>query len=375
MPDKRIFPEIDFVDTDTQKLVNDLIKSFELFTNRTLYPADPIRLFILWIADIIVQVRAIINQSAKQNVPRYAKADKLDSLAELFKDNVSRLGAQPASATFRFTLSTVLDTPILIPKGTRITVDGIIIFETISNLTINAGELTGDVIAQCQTVGIIGNGFVAGQITKLVDVFNYFERVENITESTGGAEQEDDDSFFERMRDSTLSYSTAGPAGAYIYHTKSVSPLIADVSAISNENGVVDIKVLLKDGALPSAELIEQVKIALSADNVRPLTDFVRVKAPETVNFDVKIKYFIDVGITIDFATLDINVKNAVGEYIKWQTEKMGRDINPSYLTALLMQTGVKRVEIESPVHTYITRSAVAVSNTIEIVNGGIEDE
>ena len=79
MPNNK-YPEIKFVDTDTETLVNKLITSYEKITGRTLYPADPARLFILWIADVIIQEREIINESAKQNVPRYAEGEYLDSL-------------------------------------------------------------------------------------------------------------------------------------------------------------------------------------------------------------------------------------------------------------------------------------------------------
>lgn len=47
------YPEVSFCETDTAKIVNMLIKGYELITQRTLYPADPVRVFILWVADII----------------------------------------------------------------------------------------------------------------------------------------------------------------------------------------------------------------------------------------------------------------------------------------------------------------------------------
>ena len=125
----RSYPNIDFVDTDTERLLNSLIKSYEMFTGRTLYPADPVRLFICWLADIIIQERIIINESAKQNVPRYAQGENLDSLGEIFKD-AYRLEAKAAKTTLRFYLSTKLEEQQLIPQGTRVTVDGKIIFET-----------------------------------------------------------------------------------------------------------------------------------------------------------------------------------------------------------------------------------------------------
>ena len=96
----RQYPNISFVDTDTETLVNALIRSYERFTGRTLYPADPARLFILWIADIIIQERVNIDFSAKQNLPRYAEGEYLDSLAELFKD-VYRLEPEAARTVIR----------------------------------------------------------------------------------------------------------------------------------------------------------------------------------------------------------------------------------------------------------------------------------
>lgn len=288
----RGYPEISFVNTDTDTLVNALVKSYEKFTGRTLYPADPVQKFILWIADIIIQERILIDESAKQNVPRYAQGVYLDSLAEIFKD-AYRLQPQAAATTFRFYLSTALPYQHLIPMGTRVAVDGNIVFETTEILYIDAGKQTGDVPAICQQVGEIGNGFVPGQITQLVDVFPYYDRVENITVSAGGAEQETDSAFYERMRESMESFSTAGPSGAYIYHAKTASPLVADVAALSPTPGVADIRVLLRDGELPTEEVLQEVQAQLSADKVRPLCDFVQVSAPDTVPLNIDATYYI----------------------------------------------------------------------------------
>lgn len=370
----RSYPNIDFVDTDTEKLLNSLIKSYEMFTGRTLYPADPVRLFICWLADIIIQERIIINESAKQNVPRYAQGDNLDSLGEIFKDTY-RLEAKPAKTTLRFYLSTKLDGQQLIPQGTRVTVDGKIIFETTAHLFIEAGCLCGDVTAECQTVGSVGNGFVPGQITQLVDIYPYYSRVENITESAGGAERESDEAFYLRMRESMESFSTAGPAGAYIYHAKSASPLVADVSATSPERGVADIRVLLKNGELPSEEVLKQIQETLSADKVRPLADFVRISAPDAIPFDIKVKYFLSKDSASSAEVIAADIEMAIKKYTEWQTEKMGRDINPSYLIALLMQTGIKRVEVIKPDYTILDGNTVAVLNDSDVINGGVEDE
>ena len=370
----RGYPEISFVNTDTDTLVNALVKSYEKFTGRTLYPADPVQKFILWIADIIIQERILIDESAKQNVPRYAQGVYLDSLAEIFKD-AYRLQPQAAATTFRFYLSTALPYQHLIPIGTRIAVDGNIVFETTETLYIDAGKQSGDVPAICQQVGEIGNGFVPGQITQLVDVFPYYDRVENITVSAGGAERETDSAFYERMRESMESFSTAGPSGAYIYHAKTASPLVADVAALSPTPGVADIRVLLRDGELPTEEVLQEVQAQLSADKVRPLCDFVQVSAPDTVPLNIDATYYIPKPSQNSAAVITADVEKAVQDYIRWQTEKMGRDINPSVLVSYVMKTGIKRVEVRQPEYTVVPESEVAALNQCNVSSGGIEDE
>lgn len=370
----RQYPNISFVDTDTETLVNALIRSYERFTGRTLYPADPARLFILWIADIIIQERVNIDFSAKQNLPRYAEGEYLDSLAELFKD-VYRLEPEAARTKIKFTLSMERDTATVIPAGTRLSAGEEIVFETAEPLIIPAGSLTGEVAAVCQTTGEIGNGFIPGQITKLVDIFPYFQKAENTTESAGGADWESDAAFYARIRESMETFSTAGPLGGYEYHAKSASALIVDVKATSPEPGEVDVRVLLAGGELPGEETLKAVSGVLNADKVRPLTDHVTVKAPETVTYNIDVTYYTQTGGALGPEAVAQNVTAAVAEYKRWQAAKMGRDVNPSYLVSLLMQTGAKRVEVRSPAFATVADNAVAVIGTTAVVNGGGESE
>lgn len=370
----RSYPDISFVETDTETVVNALIRSYEAYTGRTLYPADPARLFILWVADVIVQERVNLDFSAKQNVPRYAEGEYLDSIAELFKDTY-RLEPERAKTTLRYTLSVALDTATVIPAGTRATPDGEIVFATTEDLTIPAGKLTGDVEAVCETAGAAGNGFVAGQIKQPIDVFPYYQSVENTTESEGGADEESDAAFYERLRESVETFSTAGPLGAYEYYAKSASALISDVKATSPSPGKVDVRVLLEGGTLPEKEMLDTVTAVLSADDVRPLTDYVTVKAPDVVAYNIDVTYYTQAGGALSDDTISANVNAAISEFKKWQAEKMGRDVNPSYLISLLMAAGVKRVVVRSPAFATVGETAVAQIGTTTVVNGGAESE
>ena len=235
-------PEVEFVDTDTETLVNKLVAGYEQTTGRTLYPADPVRAFILWLADVIIQERVLINESAKQNLPRYAQGMYLDSLSEIFH-NTPRLGPKAAKTTLRFSLTKILAEDFILTDAMEATVDGGINFQTTGHIVFKAGDAYTDVPAVCTQAGEVGNGFVPGQVNSLVtDEFLYFKSVENITETAGGSDPEEDAAYYNRMRESEESYSTAGPAGSYIYPAKSVSSQISDVSARSPQPGSVEMR-------------------------------------------------------------------------------------------------------------------------------------
>lgn len=368
-------PDIDFIDTDTETLVNKLIAEYEKSMGCTLYPADPARAFILWVASVIVQERMLINESAKQNLPRYAIDENLDSLSEIFY-NTYRLEPTSASTTLGFYITTTLEDDYIITDEIEVTVDGYINFVTTENLIFKAGYNYAEVSALCTETGTSGNGFAPGQVNKIVSgEFLYYKEVANVTETAGGSDIETDTALYNRMRESEESRTTAGPRGSYAYHAKSVSSQISDVSAESPTPGVVDIRIMLYGGELPSEELIQAVQKYLNADDIRPLTDKVTVAAPTTIGFNVNITYYIATDKAASTTEIKRAVELAVENYILWQTSKMGRDINPSYFNAMLMESGIKRVEIAEPVFTKIPSGSVAILNNCNTTFGGIEDE
>lgn len=368
-------PEVEFVDTDTEALVNKLIAGYEETTGRTLYPADPVRAFILWLASILVQERVQINESAKQNLPRYAVGKNLDSLSEIFH-NTYRLQPTAASTTLGFYITTTLEQDYIITDTLEVTVDGFINFATTDYLIFKAGESYAEVKAVCQTLGEAGNDFTPGQVNKLVsDEFLYFKEVFNITKTEGGSGKESDTDFYNRMRESEESYTTAGSRGSYKYHAKTVSSLISDVSVESPTPGTVDIRVMLKDGKMPDENILEKVQEYLSADDIRPLTDKVVVSEPGVIPFNIMATYFVPKEYFMSIEETKKAVEIATENYILWQTQKMGRDINPSYFNAMLMESGIKRVEIIEPLFTKIEKGNVAILENCNVVFGGMEDE
>ena len=377
------YPDIEFLETDTETVISNMIALYEEMQraegrdNYKVRPGSPERLFISWGAAIIVQQRTLINETAKMNVPRYAAKSEneeyLDSLAEIFKDT-QRLPASPASATFRFYISEPQQQSTIIPAGTRISFDGVIIFATSEVLEIRAGETSGEVEAVCTQPGTVGNGLVAGQVKEVVDLFDHYQKAENITTTSGGAEKEDNESYYERMRGSMESFSTAGPINGYIYWTKTVSPAVLDVAVTSPEACYVDVRVILRDGQEATEAVLKEIEEALNASDIRPLTDIVTVSAPETVDFSVDATFWIAQPNRESAAAIEREVRAAVDSFIIWQTSKMGRDINPSYLTKLMMDAGAKRVEVRQPTFQSVADIAVGKLKSKSVLNGGLED-
>lgn len=373
--------EYQFVSTDTEALVAKFVAAYEAITKTTVQPASPEKLFIVWIADILVQERTLSNYTGNQNIPSRAEGINLDALGDLFYSKV-RPAAQAAICTVRFYISAAQTSSVLIPSGTKVTdAESTLVWVTTADVYVEIGKLYVDAMVMCQTKGVIGNGYAAGQINTIVDTYAYYDRCESLTVSDGGADQCTDDEYYELMRDSQDAYSSAGAKGGYVYFAKQVSTEIIDVVANSPTPGRVNLYVLMSGGTIAGDEIKNSVLSACNYEYVRPLTDLVTVENPEVVNYDIGLTYYIPHDTTKSLAQIQAAVDTAVKQYNAWQKEKLGRDINPSYLIGLLMQTGIKRVALSSPAYTALrdgsdnTVPQIAVVGTITITDGGYERE
>lgn len=374
------FPDISFIDDCTidevmAQMIEDYQERYSEITGKdiALSQADPYRLIMYACALQIYQAMQYADYAAKMGLLKYSSDAYLDNLAAL--RGVQRIEATAAVTTLRFSIEEALESAVAIPEGTRVTNGNDVYFATDEYAEIPAGELSVTVSATCTEAGSVGNGFEAGEFNELVEMLAYITESVNIETTDGGADEEDDDSLKDRIFNAPSSYSVAGSASAYEYHTKSVDPTISDVIVTSSSAGVVNIYFVCNDGELPEESLIQKVSDYLNDENIRPLTDAVTVQAPETQTYDVEFTYYIassDKSIT---STIQADVETAVSIYNAWQTEKIGRDINPSYLIQKVMDAGVKRIEVASPVFTDLDATSIAVLGTVTMTYGGLEDD
>ena len=385
MPDEmnaiKSLPDISFIDNkDIDQVRQEMVADYESFISEatgqtvTLERSSVHRMELYAAAAQIYQAMQYIDRQGKQSILKYSYSDFLDNLA-VFK-GVTRNPATPATTTLRFTLSAVRDTATGIPQGTRVSTAGATYFATDVYAEIPAGSTAVDVPATCTVAGTDGNGFAAGELATIVDPIPYVASVTNTTATEGGAEIESDDDLAERVFLAPGAYSTAGPEDGYLYHAKAYSAAIGDVVATSNQAaGTVDIVFIMADGSTPGEEMIEGLEGYLQGKTIRPMTDLVRVAAPQEVTYTINLTYYINRSDSAKAVTIQAAVAQAVADYQTWQ-RAIGRDINPSQLVRMVMDAGAKRVTVTAPTYTTVDATKVsALQGEAVISYGGLEDD
>lgn len=375
------YPDISFINGYTlDSLVRDMEgwykQKYEEETGNliTLHPGDERRIKLQACAYYIFQSYMMIDDAGKAGLLKYSRGDYLENLGAL--KGVARRPATGAHTTLRFTLQQTRTSATGIPAGTRATAGDNIYFQTDEYAEISAGSLYTDVGATCLTTGAAGNYLGKGEINILVDPVAFIYTVENTTVPENGADIESDESLRNRIFKAPSQYSSTGTKDAYEYFIMSFNPDITDIKLTSPEPRVVKVQYLLSDGRLPEEESVAALKSYLEQTDVKAMTDVIQVSAPDTSNFTINMKYFINSSDSVNAGNIQEKVAEAVEEYKRWQSEKIGRDINPDKLRQFVLSAGAKRTEITSPTYTKVGDTAVArLTGDATITYGGLEDD
>ena len=373
-------PEISFIENTKledviSRMINNFQERYKEITNKEyeLAKANPYRLLIYSAALEIYQALQYIDTAGKMNFYKYAYGNFLDNLVSIA--SVSRQQATPATTILQFSIASAIASPVPIPAGCRVTNGNEVYFATDEYVEIPAGQTSVSVTATCTEAGTIGNGFSPGEFNVVVNTLPYIVTVTNTTDTTGGANKETDDALKERAYEAPHGFSVAGPEGAYVFFTKSVSPEIGDVIVSTPDPSEVDVCFIMADGSTPNAAMIQKVEDYLQDNQIRPVSDLVSVSAPTASTYNVNITYYIPASSRSAVTTIQNQVAAAVSAYNEWQTAKIGRDINPSYLIQKVMEAGAKRVTVTSPTYTVLNESTIAKTGTVTVTYGGVEDD
>ncbi|MDH4571099.1 baseplate assembly protein [Salinicola acroporae] len=187
------------------------------------------------------------------------------------------------------------------------------------------------------------------------------------------ATYETDADFRRRIQLSLEGFSTAGPEGAYVFHALSADGAVLDASATSPSPGEVVVTVLSRnDNGNAPASLLEVVNRALSAEDVRPLTDHVTVQTAQIIEYRIDATLYFYAGP--DREVVMRQARDRAAEYTE-QQHRLGLDVTMSGLYAALHQPGVQRVEIAEPAASIVVdRTQATYCTAIDLTDGGLDE-
>ncbi len=374
-------PDIDLLSDEEislENIIEEMIADYQLAyeeltkEEKTLYPASEERLMINVVAGEIFQAYEFAQERFKENFIRYMNDDELLN----WGGNIGyELPEKKAAVTIlEFIINDPLEFDVVVPNATRVTAGDDIYFETDVEAVISAGELTTMVSATCTEVGTRGNDYAPGQISIIADPFPYMGSVTNTIMSSGGEDAPEGDDLREQIYLHPSTYSVAGPKDAYIALVKKYSAEIADVAIMTDEEAVVNIYVMLKNGIFPNDKYLSEVADYIKAEKRTPETDRFVFHAPEVVAYALDITYYIESSDKDNEKMIKESVEEAIEAFSQYQYSKIGLDIDSGVLVEYVRAAGAKRAEIRSPV-TYrkIEYNQIAVCNSINLVYGGLE--
>jgi phage-related baseplate assembly protein len=193
---------------------------------------------------------------------------------------------------------------------------------------------------------------------------NAYPPIERILES--------DDDLRRRTQLALEGLSTAGPAGAYIFHSLSAHSDVIDASATSPSEGRVNVYILSRsNNGLPEAEVLNAVDNHLSHDDIKPLTDHLQVLAANIISYQLNAKLYFENGP--DKAVVKALALKRLALYL--DNQRLGRNVTLSGIYASLHVSGIQRVELLSPIVDIIVdqTSAAYCSSTI-VTDGDLDN-
>lgn len=216
---------------------------------------------------------------------------------------------------------------------------------------------------------------------------------------------EDDESLRRRAQMAPEGYSTAGPDGAYIFHTLNAHADILDASVdapqfalheptdeakallpeksivliVTHDAGLenpipgdVVINVLSRKGeGIPDEEVLAAVNSNLNKDEIVPLTDYPRPRAAEIIQYEIEAELVFYPGPSADVC---FEAAERSAQAYADATHKMGYDVTISGIHAALHQPGIQNVRLISPAtDIIIDKHQASYCTGITIRKGGTD--
>jgi len=187
------------------------------------------------------------------------------------------------------------------------------------------------------------------------------------------AVMEQNEDYRRRIQLAPQGLSVAGPEGAYIFHALSSDGRVRNATATSPAPGHVVVTILSHEGdGTPSQALLDIVAAYLAQDGIRPLTDYVLVRAAQIEHYQVRAILFSFSGP--DSTVVVAEARKRMEQYAK-DAHQLGRVPTHSGIEAALHVPGVERVALATPtVDPDISKLRAYYCDDIAITYGGVHE-
>lgn len=334
--------ELHYLTSDPEAMWDDMIIAYVEAGGDILYPGDEKEILLRGVQLILVQAYAAFDHAARMRTLRFAIGEYLDLIGET--RGVLRMEAVAAIAEMDVTIRGMVGTYTL-TAGTLFTFDGSNYYEVAEDVSALLDGTPKTIRCQigCTEPGASGNGLPIGTQMTPVQGNPSISSAVLASATAGGLEQEDDEDYRSRIRESGY-INTTGPREAYRAEARGVSSAIRDANAIMGASGTVKVALLFEAGTTQEAKttLIAAVATALSAEDKRPLTDHVVVEEAGQVSYTLNVSYTIPPNAPSDVGTA---VTNAAAQFKDEQEGLIGIPFDPYRLLSLLYSAGATRVE------------------------------
>ncbi|MGL5624960.1 baseplate J/gp47 family protein [Cetobacterium sp.] len=356
------------IEGDAQQIYKDAIETHEAITGERLSPADEKAHIYSTIAMLLGDILYGANDIAIQNYLPYAKGDRLDLKAIIYGERAKRNEASYAKVIMECNISQVVERVVYIQKGTRF-LHGENIFYSLEEGIIKPGETKTNVLAQAEKAGDIGE-ILAGEITQIIDRYDYYESCVNPQNISKGGNREEDEQYRKRMEEIPESFTSAGSEGSYKFWTKKVSSLVNQVVVKTPRPNEIDIYVYGFDEGITIEEK-EAIREFLTNLDRLPLNDLVTMKDPEIINIDLNIDYYLYEGEIRSVETIKETLTQKLNEH--FTTMQIGDNLNTQDIIAIMKNEKINKCQIISPGEIEITQVSLIRCNSITLNYRGVE--
>lgn len=170
-------------------------------------------------SEIQYDLEYLIEETNSKNLIQYSTGEALDDIGS--RKGIYRHDAGFSTGSVVFSLANPLSSPLEILEGTELNTNEGIIFLTNEDVIIETGSMEVVCEVICIEAGTVGN-IKAGTLTNILTHLPYDLIVNNPSDFTDGVDEEEDNSFKDRIIDSSLNY----PVGTSKWFEKTAEKLV-----------------------------------------------------------------------------------------------------------------------------------------------------